>query len=143
MRFAAPCWRIEMTKQEMRAALKEKRNALPKKQKKEADRAISERIAASAIFAEASAVLLYAPIGSELNLLPLVRRCRELGKTVAFPRCNVEEKTMQFYILTPESRLEKGAYGIRLENDFLVSENGAEDLFEDLLPLDLKEYILR
>lgn len=38
---------------------------------------------------------------------------------------------------------EKGAYGIRLENDFLVSENGAEDLFEDLLPLDLKEYILR
>ncbi len=101
-----------MTKQEFRAALKEKRNALPKEQKKEADRAITERIAASAIFSDASAVLLYAPIGSEPNLLPLVRRCRELGKTVAFPRCNTEDKTLQFYILTPDARLEKGAYGI-------------------------------
>lgn len=33
-------------------------------------------------------------------------------------------------------------FGIRLENDFLVNENGAEDLFEHLLPLEMEEYIL-
>lgn len=42
--------------------------------------------------------------------------------------------------------IESGLYedfGIRLENDFLVKENGAEDLFEMLLPLDIEEYILK
>lgn len=43
--------------------------------------------------------------------------------------------------------VESGIYedfGIRLENDYLISEEGAEDLFEDILPLDeIKEYILK
>lgn len=34
------------------------------------------------------------------------------------------------------------SFGMRVENDFILSENGAEDLFEELLPLDIKEYIL-
>ncbi len=36
-----------------------------------------------------------------------------------------------------------GRSGIRLENDFLIEKNGAADLFEDLLPLDIEEYILK
>ena len=42
--------------------------------------------------------------------------------------------------------IESGLYeqfGLRLENDYLLTENGAEDLFEELLPLDIKEYILK
>lgn len=42
--------------------------------------------------------------------------------------------------------IETGLYehfGIRLENNYIVTENGTEDLFEKLLPLDIKEYILR
>lgn len=41
--------------------------------------------------------------------------------------------------------VETGSYedfGIRLENDYLITEDGAEDLFEHLLPLDIEEYIL-
>ena len=34
-------------------------------------------------------------------------------------------------------------FGIRLENDYLLQKNGAEDLFEELLPLDIKEYVLK
>lgn len=48
-------------------------------------------------------------------------------------------------IYTVESGLYED-FGIRLENDFLIESNektGATDLFEDLLPLDIKEYILR
>ncbi len=42
--------------------------------------------------------------------------------------------------------IESGLYeefGIRLENNYLVNDKGAEDLFEELLPLDIKEYILK
>lgn len=34
-------------------------------------------------------------------------------------------------------------FGLRLENDYLVTEDGAENLFERLLPLEIEEYILR
>ena len=43
---------------------------------------------------------------------------------------------------TIESGLYDG-FGIRLENDFLINENGAEDLFEELLPLNIEEYVLK
>ena len=43
--------------------------------------------------------------------------------------------------------VESGLYqkfGIRLENDYIIEQNGARDLFEDILPLDnIKEYILK
>ncbi|MBQ8658678.1 MAG: hypothetical protein IJ506_06040 [Clostridia bacterium] len=40
--------------------------------------------------------------------------------------------------------IESGLYenfGIRLENDYLLEKNGAEDLFEELLPLKIEEYV--
>ncbi len=101
-----------MTKQELRAAIRAKRDAIPPEVKKQADAEIVARIAASEVFANASAVLLYAPHGSEINLLPLVRICREQGKPVAFPRCNTADCTMQFFVLEPDARLIPGAYGI-------------------------------
>ena len=42
--------------------------------------------------------------------------------------------------------LESGCYegfGIRLENVYYVNEQGAENLFEDLMPMGIEEYILR
>ena len=42
--------------------------------------------------------------------------------------------------------IESGLYenfGIRLENDFLVMNDEANDLFEELLPLDIEEYVLK
>lgn len=101
-----------MTKQELRAYLKEKRAEIPLDEKKAMDRRIVATIAASESFRDASAVLLYAPHGSEIDLLPLVRLARETGKRVAFPRCDTATNTMQFYVLESDARLVKGAYGI-------------------------------
>ena len=101
-----------MTKQEYRAALKQKRASITPEQRKAWDTAIVERIAASEVFQNASAVLLYAPVGSEINLLPLARIARERGKRIAFPRCDVETNTMQFFYLEPNVRLSLGAYQI-------------------------------
>ena len=43
---------------------------------------------------------------------------------------------------TIESGLYKD-FGMRLENDYYVDENGATNLFENLMPLEAKEYILK
>ncbi len=101
-----------MTKQEIRAELKQRRNAIPPAEKQQADREIISRIAESRVFLEASALLLYAPHGSEIDLLPLARIARSRGMPIAFPRCDTETQTMQFYILEPHERLTEGAYGI-------------------------------
>lgn len=46
----------------------------------------------------------------------------------------------KFYTLEPGLYLN---FGIRLENDYLVTDNGVINLFEDLMPLNIKEYILK
>lgn len=109
---AARCLPIDMTKQELRAALKQKRAAFPTEEKKALDRAIIDRIAATDAYRNSKTLLLYAPHGSEINLLPLARLARKDGKTIAFPRCDTETNTMQFYILEPDARLIEGTYGI-------------------------------
>lgn len=101
-----------MTKQELRAALKERRAAIPAEQRREMDARIVANFAASEVFLRASALLVYAPLEGEINLLPLVRIARERGIPVAFPRCDVETNTMQFYELLPSARLTEGAYRI-------------------------------
>ena len=103
---------MELTKQQLRALLKDKRAALPPETKKEWDRAIVKRISASPLFRDASALLLYAPLRGEIDLIPLVRAARSMGKPVAFPRCNPEDCTMLFYELKPDARLVSCAYGI-------------------------------
>ncbi len=92
--------------------MKQKRASFSAEQKKEWDRAIVENIAASPQFDAADTVLLYAPIGSEINLLLLVRIARERGKRVAFPRSDTQTKTLTFYELLPDARLNAGAYNI-------------------------------
>lgn len=58
------------------------------------------------------------------------------------------------FLLDKTKKIKKGEYftiesglydgcGIRLENDYFINHGGAENLFEDLLPLDIKEYILQ
>ncbi len=102
----------EISKAELRRILKERRAAIDPADKKELDRAIVEQIAASEVFASASMLLLYVPIGSEINLLPLVRIARQKGLPIAFPRTDPDTNTMQFYFLVEDARLSEGAYGI-------------------------------
>ncbi|MBQ9734663.1 MAG: M24 family metallopeptidase [Clostridia bacterium] len=53
-----------------------------------------------------------------------------------------DDKLNDFELFAIESGLYDG-FGIRLENDYYLTADGAEDLFEDLMPLNIKEYILR
>ncbi|MBO5294417.1 MAG: 5-formyltetrahydrofolate cyclo-ligase [Clostridia bacterium] len=104
--------RLIEEKKRLRAVLKERRSSLTAEQKKEWDRAIVERIAASEQYRRANVILLYAPMSGEIDLLPLVRLARRDGKAVAFPRCDTETCTLRFHLLEAGTRLERGAYGI-------------------------------
>ena len=101
-----------MTKEELRRRLRARRAEASEEERRKTDTAIIETVAASTCYQRADALLLYAPVRGEVDLIPLARCARAEGKTVAFPRCDVESKTMQFFILTPDARLTPGAYGI-------------------------------
>ena len=57
-------------------------------------------------------LLLYVPMEGEIGLLPLARMARAMGIPIAFPKCDPQAGTMEFYILTADARLSSGAYGI-------------------------------
>ena len=99
-------------KKEIRKKLRERRDAIPAEQARVWNAAIVERIAVSKAFQNADLVLLYAPIGSEIDLLPLIPLAWERGIEVAFPVCDTEACTLSFRILERGAELERGAYGI-------------------------------
>ena len=103
---------MPITKQELRKELRRRRLSLPIEDALQKERAIVSHIAASDAFRSADLVLLYAPIGSELNLLPLVRAARANGTPVAFPISRPDTCTLDFRILTPDARLMPGEYDI-------------------------------
>ncbi len=99
-------------KKELRALLKERRDAIPTEKRKELDREIINRIIHSPAFERATAVFLYAPIKGEINLLPLAHAAQRSGKRIAFPRCDTNTEQMQFFELVTGKKLITGAYGI-------------------------------
>lgn len=101
-----------MDKNILRGILMQKRAELTREQRKDLDRDISAGITNSPLFQNASMLLIYAPLESEINLLPVALAARKRGIPVAFPRCDKETNTMQFYILPEGRKLSAGAYGI-------------------------------
>ncbi len=101
-----------MDKLTLRGVLLQKRAEFSPVQRKELDRAIVSGLISSPLFQNASMLLLYAPMEGEINLLPLAHIARKRGLPIAFPRCDKETNTMQFYILPDGEKLVPGAYGI-------------------------------
>jgi len=101
-----------MDKTTLRGLLLQKRAEFSREKRKELDRAIAAGIIDSPLFKNASMLLIYAPLEQEINLLPLAHMARKRGLPIAFPRCDKETNTMQFYILPEGQKLLPGAYGI-------------------------------
>ena len=64
---------------------------------------------------------------------------------VAEPRFILgEERTLHLGdIVAIESGVYTGGFGLRLENDYLITADGYENLFERLMPLDIDNYVLK
>lgn len=73
---------------------------------------VCRRITSLVSYRYAKTLLLYCPVKSELNILPLAEYAKKDGKQIAFPKCNPPDRTMRYHIVPDVSVLESGSYGI-------------------------------
>ena len=103
---------IRTRKNEIRAQYKEYRGSLSSEERAVRDARICSLFLSSITYRYAKVLLMYAPFGGEIDVLPIARQALADGKTVAFPRCNKTECTMEYHIVDSVEALDVGAYGI-------------------------------
>ena len=103
---------IKQIKDEIRNEFSAKRKALTIPEREEKSAKICDHAKNLVSFRHADIILLYYPIKSEINVLPIAEEAFKRGKAVAFPRCNTENHTMKFHIVSSFEDLELGAYKI-------------------------------
>ncbi len=104
---------IKKEKDAIRKEYSCKRDSIDKSEREARDRRICNLATSLVSFRHADIILLYAPIKSEIDVMPIMKEALAKGKKVAFPRCNVEERTMKFHFIEREEDLSPCAYGIR------------------------------
>ena len=88
------------------------RASIPTDKKEALDKKICALTTSLASFRFADTVLIYSPIGSELNVMPIAEKAWAMGKRVAFPRSNAALKTMDFKYVGSADELIEGEYSI-------------------------------
>jgi 5-formyltetrahydrofolate cyclo-ligase len=94
---------------ELRQALRE----VSVEELKMASQAACSLLAQQAVWRKARCVLAYAPVATEINLLPLMITGVEQGKAIALPRFSHESVAYEMRRFTSLSKLDTGAFGVR------------------------------
>lgn len=100
-------------KNQIREKFKALRREMDPDLKVSCDSKLCQRFMSLATYRFADTILLYAPLKAEIDILPIAADALEKGKTVAFPRCNNNDHTMTYHIISDISELSEGSYGIR------------------------------
>ncbi len=104
---------IKRAKDLIRAEFSARRDALSIEERASRSARICQYAENLVSFKHADIVLLYAPIKSEIDVMPIALSALEKGKKVAFPKCDKETRTMKFHFISSFDDFEIGAYGIR------------------------------
>lgn len=104
---------MKKEKDAIRREFSEKRNSMDSSLRATYSEKVCSTASNLVSFRHADIILLYAPIKSEIDIMPLMNIALEKGKRVAFPRCNTENRTMKFHFVSSIDDFEIGAYGIR------------------------------
>lgn len=112
---AAPAYKnhIKARKDEMRVEYRAKRAAMSDAEKAARDAKICDTALSLVSFRYADIVLMYAPTGEEIDIMPIAAAAFEKGKRVVFPRCDTENRTMTYRFVASLDELKPDAYGIR------------------------------
>lgn len=102
----------DSVKRHLRQEARRKRDALAAADRKATDGAIAAVVAGCRAFADASTVLVYYSVGSEVDTHGLIDRALQAGKVVALPRCRRESHTMDWHAITTTADLAPGLGGI-------------------------------
>ena len=99
-------------KRALRRVLLEKRRAMSRDARTAADQRITESVCGSAAFQNAQTIFCFWSLPEEPDTAEIIACARACGKRVAFPRCAVSDRTMQFFLVDDDSQMQSGAYGI-------------------------------
>lgn len=99
-----------MTKQELRAQIRQLKRAMTEAQIVEASQRLGQLFAASEAYKQAKTIYGYLPYNQEVRTTPMLQRALDDGKRVAVPKCYGDE--MRFIYLDDLSKVEKGYCGI-------------------------------
>lgn len=105
-----------MNKDELRRAMREKRQALCAAQQRAASMAVFERLAAFAPYRQARCVMAYAACRGELDVGPAMEDVIRSGRTLVLPRCEAPG-VMTARRVEDLSCLRRGAYGLMEPED--------------------------
>ena len=101
-----------ITKQQLRADYRKKRNSIPLESKDVLDTALRANILELDAVKHAKTVLMFYPIKFEPDIRELVKPFRDLGKKVAFPISNSDGCTLTFRCVENICDMESGTYNI-------------------------------
>lgn len=105
---------VEMKKEILRREIKERRDNISLKLRKEKSKKIKEFLFSTDEFKKAKTVMFYITYGSEVMTEDMIEGSLERGKKVALPKCLKDEKKIIPLEIKNISRdLERGAFGIR------------------------------
>ena len=99
---------MENPKVSRRADAKMLRDAMPAELRAQNSKSICKKITAMASFGLCDIILCYAPLGSEVDVLPIAADALSRGKVVGFPICDKESGEMEFYSVTSLDELSEG-----------------------------------
>ena len=103
---------ISITKQQIRAHYRKKRNSISFESKELLDIAIRANILELDAVRQAKTVLMFYPIKFEPDIRELVKSLRDLGKKVAFPISNDNDCTLTFRYVDSIRDMVSGTYNI-------------------------------
>ncbi len=98
----------ENPKASRRADAKMLRDAMPDELRAQNSKSICQKITTMASFGLCDIILCYAPLGSEVDVLPIAAEALSRGKAVGFPICDKESGEMEFYSVTSLDELSDG-----------------------------------
>lgn len=99
-----------MTKKELRAEIRQKRNAMSDEDILSLSNDICDRVISYASYTKAEVILAYVPMRGEVDTMPVILDALEKGKIVAVPR--VSGSIMNFYQIKSTKDLQSGYMGI-------------------------------
>lgn len=105
-------YELKIQKNKLRAQYIEQRRNLDPAVKQARDEKICSLFMSLVSYRYADTLLMYYPTRREIDVLPIVHQALKSGKQVAFPLCNVQNHTMEFYLVNSLDDLkESGAFG--------------------------------
>jgi len=103
---------VEQAKQQLRQALKARRQQLPADVRARAGRAAARRVVQNITFSDGNRVALFWPLGSEIDTSPLRLALHHLGAHVLLPRTHARGVPLSFHRWQPTTALVESRFGV-------------------------------